>query len=362
MPPRKPFRLPKALKLRPLRRPEKVSHLRVLLWVIELTALAAAVEHFLIAPRLPSAIEDLPPVIRPATAQHPGRSVPSPKRPPAVPTGLREVTDAQLPSLEGLAPGSELAQATQLSAAMTLSLPVEVVNTFDMHFRLVPAGTFLQGSPEDEPHRWEGEALHVSVIQRPFYMGKHEVTQRQWRAVMATDPSHFKGDLRPVEEVSWYDGQRFVNTLSELEGVPGGTYRLPTEAEWEYACRGGTTAAYCFGRDPGRLGDFADFELNNHEMTNEVGRRWPNAYGLHDMHGNVWEWCLDRFRPYSDGDDLGLADEQWRSLRGGNWRDPAENCRSANRCRLPPASHGNLLGLRVVREIRERARQEPSGQ
>ena len=267
--------------------------------------------------------------------------------------GLREVSNAQLPSLDGLAPGSTLAQETQLSAAAALSLPVEAVNTVGMRFRLVPAGTFLQGSPEGEPNRWEGEAQHVSVIRRPFYMGKHEVTQAQWRAVMGTAPSHFRGDLRPVEEVSWYDCQHFVNALSALEGAPRGAYRLATEAEWEYACRAGTTAAYCFGEDAGRLGDFADFELNNHEMTNEVGRRWPNAYGLHDMHGNVWEWCLDRFRSYTDADDLGLADDQWRSLRGGNWRDPPENCRSANRCRLPPASNGNLLGLRVVREISE---------
>ena len=359
MAPRKRIHLPNAVRSGPPRKREKVSRIRVLLWVIELTVLAAAVEHFLITPMLRPGPEDLPPVILPASARPPGRPVPPLEGETAPLAELREVSDALLPSVEGLAPGSALAQEAQLSAAAELSLPVEVVNPVGMHFRLVPAGTFLQGSPEGEPHRWEGETQHPSVIHRPFYMGRHEVTQAQWRAVVGTAPSHFRGDLRPVEEVTWYDCQRFVNALCELEGADRGTYRLPTEAEWEYACRAGTTAAYCFGGDAGRLGDFADFELNNHEMTNEVGRRWPNAYGLHDMHGNVWEWCLDRFRSYTGADDLGLADEQWRSLRGGNWRDPAENCRSANRCRLPPASHGNLLGLRVVREIGTSAPRAP---
>jgi len=231
------------------------------------------------------------------------------------------------------------------------ALPVEIENSIGIRFRLIPAGTFALGSPENETGRWEGEAQHIVSVSRPFYLGTYEVTQGQWDAVMPTNPSRFRGRNRPVEEVSWYDCQRFVIALCEKEGVPVGTYRLPTEAEWEYACRAGTTTAYHFGNGSKGLGAFADYAGNNDLETNVVGRRRPNAYGLHDMHGNVWEWCQDLFRAYPGAPPIDPLHREWRMLRGGNWHEGALACRSANRCRLPPLSVGNILGFRVFRRI-----------
>ena len=274
---------------------------------------------------------------------------------------LVEVTPAHFAYLEGLAPGSDAARGAQEFISRQFALPIEVENTVGMRFRLVPPGTYLMGSLEDEQGRWAGEAQHVVSLSQPFYMGQFEVTQAQWDAVMQEagaapggNPSHFRGAEHPVEEVTWYDCQRFTVALCEKEGLVAGTYRLPTEREWEYACRAGTIVAYCFGDDPARLGAYADYADNNYQGTNAVGRRLPNAYGLYDMHGNVWEWCLDRFVAYKGRKpEEDVSEVDWRVIRGGNWHDVAKNCRSANRCRLPPASHGNLLGFRLLRVLTE---------
>ena len=178
----------------------------------------------------------------------------------------------------------------QKSVSREKELPIEIENSIGMRFRLVPSGSCLIGSPEGEKGRGTIEGRHVPLFPEEFYMGKFEVTQTEWKAVMGTDsPAGFKGEKRPVEEVTWHDCQRFVNKLCELEGVPLNTYCLPTEAEWEYACRGGTDTAFCFGNKVEQLAQWADYAGNNSRQTVDVGKRRPNSLGLYDMHGNVWE-------------------------------------------------------------------------
>lgn len=269
--------------------------------------------------------------------------------------GLSEVADASLSLLDGLSPGATVAQAAQVEVSADRCLPVEVVNSAGMHFRLIPNGTYLMGSPDTEPGRMPAEVQHVRGIKTPFYMGKWEVTQSQWDTVMGEDrnPSGFRHPRRPVEEVTWYDCQRFVLALSEKEGLPRWTYRLPSEAEWEYACRAGSTQAYHYGNAPARLEEFDFFNVNSYGRTQFCGQKRANAYGLHDTHGNVWEWCRNMYKEYPGPE---LASEQrgeWRGIRGGNFYVGAADCRCAMRSSLPPDSHGNVLGFRVVRIIPE---------
>lgn len=334
------------------RRP-RFGRRRLAIWAVELLVLAVVFEIFVWQPWRARSVahqdsrrglpigEALPPLA--ATA-----------RPLA---GLQEVSPSFLAALDGLGTGAALAAATQRQVSEELGLPVEVENSLGMRFRLIPNGTFLMGSPADEPGRWEGEFQHVREIPAPFYMGKWEVTQAQWEAVMGpgSHKSGFKGARRPVEEVSWYDCQRFVVKLNEREGLPKWTYRLPSEAEWEYACRAGADTAYHFGGSPNRLAAFDFFEDNSNGRTQAAGLKRPNAFGLHDMHGNVWEWCRDIFDSYPGSP---LADDtggQCRSIRGGNWYVRAPDCRAAERTRLTPTSHGNMLGLRIMRVIPELA-------
>ena len=326
------------------------SRLRILIWVVELTILLAVAEHYLVRPLLRKASPELPAATTPPSPLRGPKTEPLGERARKL-HGLHEVVPTFLAHLEGLAEGSRSAQQTQQMVSAKQNLPLEVENTVGMRFRLIPDGTSLMGSAVEEKKRWEGEEQHVAMIRHPFYFGKHEVTQAQWQTVMGSNPSYFHGPDRPVEEVTWYDCQKFCIALCKMENVPLNTYRLPTESEWEYACRAGTTTAYYFGDDRARLGDYAEYAGNNDHATSPVGQRLPNAYGLYNMHGNVWEWCLNLFKLYDGSDPDDLSKGEWRVLRGGNWHDPAENCRSANRCRLPPASHGNLLGLRVVRAI-----------
>jgi formylglycine-generating enzyme required for sulfatase activity len=249
-------------------------------------------------------------------------------------------------------------RSAQESFSLEACLPVEVENTIGIRLRLVPPGTAVLGSPPTEASRGDGEQPHVFVAPAPFYLGACEVTQGEWGRCLPANPSHYGGPRRPVEEVTWYDCQRFLGALCQAEGVPEGTYRLPTEEEWEYACRAGTATAYCSGDDPLGLDAFATHGDNGGDGTTDVGLKRPNALGLFDLHGNVWEWCQDRFRPYP-GDDR-PADpgrDGWRCLRGGNWYVPRPDCRSAERGHLPPTSKGNMLGFRVLRTI---APAEPS--
>jgi formylglycine-generating enzyme required for sulfatase activity len=221
-------------------------------------------------------------------------------------------------------------------------------------------GTFTLGSPDTEQDREADEGPQTQVtISQGFWMAKYEVTQEQYQAVIETNPSYFTGDNnRPVETVSWIDATNYCAALTARERsagrLPAGyEYRLPTEAEWEYACRAGTATRFSYGDDPdyGQLGDYAWYFVNSGAATHAVGAKQLNAWGLYDMHGNVWEWCLDWYGPYPGGS---VTDPRWpqsgiyRVIRGGSWDLDASACRSAFRHSLYPASRQSYFGFRVV--------------
>lgn len=172
----------------------------------------------------------------------------------------------------------------------------EKVKSLDMNFKLIKAGTFMMGSPKDENNRFEDETQHEVTIDKDFEMQTSPVTQEQWEGIMGNNPSYFKGKDLPVETVSWDDVQEFIKKLNDKND--GYTYRLPTEAEWEFAARGGTTTAYSFGDDPSQSSDYAWFSKNSEGTTHPVGMKKPNPFGLYDMHGNVWEWVQDEYKEY----------------------------------------------------------------
>jgi formylglycine-generating enzyme required for sulfatase activity len=217
-----------------------------------------------------------------------------------------------------------------------------------MDFVLIPAGTFKMGSDTGDS---DEKPVHEVRLSKAFYLGKHEVTQGQWQAVMGSNPSYFKGEATlPVEQVSWEDVQEFLRKLNAKEG--GTKYRLPTEAEWEYAARAGSTTAYSFGNDERQLGDYAWYFANSGSKTHPVGQKKPNAWGLYDMHGNVWEWVQDWYGPYSAGsavDPAGPSSGSRRVFRGGSWIFDARLCRSAYRYRVTPGSRIHYLGVRLLR-------------
>ena len=215
---------------------------------------------------------------------------------------------------------------------------------------LIPAGEFMMGSPDFDKDAVDSEKpQHRVRITKPFYLGKYLVTQEQWQAVMGNNPSNFKGPKNPVEAVSWDDCQKFLEKLNKK--VSGGKFRLPTEAQWEYACRAGSATRYCFGDAESRLGEFAWYAQNSNFKTHPVGEKKPNAWGLYDMHGNVWEWCADWYGSgYGNSlveDPTGPASGSGRALRGGSWRDDTADCRSAARGHYAPGRGFHLLGLRV---------------
>jgi len=219
---------------------------------------------------------------------------------------------------------------------------------------VIPAGTFLMGSKADPfaavpPHTDEQPQHGVSV--RSFSMGKFEITQEQWYAVMGTTPSNFKGRTLPVEMVSWNDTQEFVQKLIQKTGK---RYRLPTEAEWEYAARAGTQTAYSFGDDASQLGRYASFFANSLQ-SRPVGEKLPNSFGLHDMHGNVWEWTQDCWNiSYNGAPADGSAWQSGRCLqrvlRGGSYGSNHHNLRSAFRINMNASNGDSLSGFRVARD------------
>jgi formylglycine-generating enzyme required for sulfatase activity len=183
--------------------------------------------------------------------------------------------------------------------------------------------------------------IHRVRITQPFEIGKYEVTQREWQTVMGTNPSSFKGAERPVENVSWEDCQRFIARLNQRGD--GYCYRLPTEAEWEYACRAGSSGDYA-----GNLDEMGWYASSAGSKTHNIGQKKPNAWGLHDMHGNVWEWCQDWYGRYPSEATTDPAGSN-RVVRGGGWRNSAENCRASARFQGAPSAHGYNLGFRLVR-------------
>ena len=227
-------------------------------------------------------------------------------------------------------------------------------NSIGMKFTLVPAGEFMMGSEE---YDWE-KPVHKVKINKPFYLGTYPVTQREWKAVMgkkavSNNPSYFKGDDLPVESILWGDVQEFIRKLNEKEGTD--KYRLPSEAEWEYACRAGTTTKYSFGDSESELGDYAWYDKNSGSKTHPVGKKKPNPYGLYGMHGNVWEWVQDRWHGNydgapADGSVWESGDGAARVIRGGSWSNPAEICRHSLRSSRGPGIRDRNLGFRLLEE------------
>ena len=247
----------------------------------------------------------------------------------------------------------------QTPAAETEGKPKEVVNRIGMKLLLIPAGTFTMGSPASEKDRDDDETQHEVTLSKPFYMGRTEVTQGQWKKVMGTEPWKGKslveeGDDYPAVYISWDDAVAFCRKLSDMEGR---TYRLPTEAEWEYACRGGTKAAFSFGGDEADVGKYAWFDGNaweiNEKYAHRVKQKRPNPFGLHDMHGNVWEWCSDWYDDYPSTplrDPQGPDSGSFRVLRGGSWSSVPSSVRCAYRNDFTPEYRYDFFGFRLVLE------------
>ena len=231
---------------------------------------------------------------------------------------------------------------------------------------LIPGGTFIMGDPD------EVDAFFHEVVVSSFLMDKQLVTQEQFEKLMGANPSRWKGNRNPVEQVRWSDAVKYCNRRSEVEGLKpcydletlrcnfeANGYRLPTEAEWECACRAGTTTAYFFGDSPARLSDYAWFDKNAGGHPRPVGQKRPNPWGLEDIVGNVWEWCHDYYevdyyttgpRDNPHGPDQGAN----KVLRGGAWRFSAENCRSGYRYNEDPGQADvcfgyDIYGFRCVR-------------
>lgn len=230
----------------------------------------------------------------------------------------------------------------------------------DRHFRMefvpIPAGRFLMGSPYIEGRRLEELPVH-EVHLESFSMGRYQVTQEQWQAVMGTNPSKFRGAKRPVEQVSWDDVQEFIRHLNRAAGRL--LFRLPSEAEWEYACRAGSKTVYCFGDDESRLGEYAWLDGNSGAKTHPVGRKKANTWGCHDMHGNVWEWCQDSsnyyYLPYKgyegapvDGTAWESGEYERRMVRGSSWKSGGASCRAACRLAHETSRRIDILGFRLV--------------
>ena len=229
-------------------------------------------------------------------------------------------------------------------------MAVDLGGGVEMEFVWIPPGTFMMGSPASEKGRGADEGpVRKVTISKGFWMGKYEVTQEEWEAVMGNNPSHFKGGRHPVETVSWNDATAFCRALSQKTGK---AVRLPTEAEWEYACRAGTTTVYHSGDDEKDLAKAGWDKGNSGGRTHPVGKKEPNAWGLHDMHGNVWEWCADRDGKYPSGpvtDPTGANTGTCRVFRGGSWCSYAFCCRAAFRNSYYPDGVYNSIGFRVAR-------------
>ena len=241
---------------------------------------------------------------------------------------------------------------------------LEITNSIGMKLVLIPRGTFMMGSPDSENEfyqdEFQDELQHEVTITRDFYLGVFPVTQSQYKTLISKNPSYFQGakvDMQnadlPVEKVSWDEAIEFCKKLSDLpeEKKADRVYRLPTEAQWEYACRAGSKTAYSFGESSQSLGDYAWFDENSKRQTHPVGLKKPNAWGLYDMHGNVGEWCSDRYGKYPKGsviDPTGPKEGSGRVLRGGSWDGGDADCRSAFRDGDFPSGRDRSSGFRVA--------------
>jgi formylglycine-generating enzyme required for sulfatase activity len=234
--------------------------------------------------------------------------------------------------------------------------PKNFTNSIGMKFVWIPPGNFMMGSPKGEKGMLLPETQHKVTLTKGFYMGVYAVTQEEWKEIMGKTPSYFKGEKNlPVEQVFWDDCQEFIKKLREKDKKP---YRLPTEAEWEYACRAGTTTPFHFGEtiSTEQANYNGDFSYGNGKKGVDRGKTTPvgsfpaNAFGLYDMHGNVFQWCQDWLGDYPQKD---VVDPQGpdagkdRVLRGGSWFYPPEFCRSAFRIGDSPGTAKSKIGFRV---------------
>jgi len=284
--------------------------------------------------------------------------------PVAKPEGAQAPATASLTSREGL----------EGEADRRVAAPGEVVtNSLGMKLTLVPSGRFPMGSLSSDAYACKNEhPQHRVLLTEPFYLGVYPVTQQEYESVAGSNPSKFKGSLRPVENVSWFDAVRFCNVLSEDEDLPlyyaieeetvtivgGHGYRLPTEAEWEYACRAGTTTPWSFGNEPSDLDRYA-WCRGSGNNTRPVGGKEPNAWGLFDMHGNVWNWCWDwleddYYQRSAAESPLGPSSGRRRVLRGGSFGDTARYVRSAVRYGVEPQCSDEFIGFRIARSTQGR--------
>ncbi|MGD0900612.1 MAG: SUMF1/EgtB/PvdO family nonheme iron enzyme, partial [Thermoguttaceae bacterium] len=295
----------------------------------------------------------------------PGTAYSAPSTPPLAPIPNPK-SKIQNPKSEtpppAVAPFDEKqAKEHQAAWAKHLGLPVEITNSIGMKLVLIPPGEFMMGVPNSYAVNrrfaldpvWGEKPQHPVRITRPFYLGKYKVTQEEWEAVLGkgNNPSQFKGPKNPVEQVSWDDCQQFLKKLSEMAGDPRGSYRLPTEAQWEYACRAGSTGDWCFGSNEAELEDYAWYRQNSRGNTHPVGQKKPNGWRLYDMHGNVYEWCADwhdadYYKASPGSDPTGPLSGSGRVTRGGGWDSPFWWCRSWKRNTISPAGDRHL-GLRV---------------
>ena len=242
-----------------------------------------------------------------------------------------------------------------------MTIPLSDTVSLDMIW--IEPGTFIMGSPTDELGRDSDETQHQVTLTQGYWLGRYEVTQAQYEAVMEKNPSKFKGADLPVEKVSWYNAMDFCAKLTDIERAAGRLpegyeYTLPTEAQWEYACRAGTTTALNSGMNLSdknkcpEMDEVGWYEYNSDSTTHPVGQKMPNAWGLYDMHGNVFEWCLDWHGSYPSSavtDPKGSSSGSYRVLRGGNWNFNAYSCRSAYRFDSTPSDFNrNYYGFRVA--------------
>ncbi len=236
---------------------------------------------------------------------------------------------------------------TPVSNGDNISIPVK--DGISIEMVRVEVGTFVMGTASEMNESYEDERpTHQVTLTNNYYIGKYEVTQALWKAVMGNNPSNFKGDNLPVENVSWKDCQEF---LSKLNNTTGKTFRLPTEAEWEYAARGGKKSRGYQYSGSSNLSDVAWYEDNSGNKTHDVGSKQANELGIYDMSGNVWEWCQDKYGKYSSSSQTnptGANSGSKRVIRGGSWEIIDWGCRSSCRIGSTPDDRGSGLGLRLV--------------
>jgi formylglycine-generating enzyme required for sulfatase activity len=237
--------------------------------------------------------------------------------------------------------------ASGQNAAFPKEVRIDIGRGIKMEFVLIPAGSFLMG---DEKGTDREKPVRKVTLNRPFYLGKYEVTREQFNAVMKTEAGKIDKPNHPVDFARWEICREFLSRLNQQN--PGKVFRLPTEAEWEYAARAGTASRYWFGNDEKSLSDYAWFGELAGGAAHPVGQKKPNPWGLHDMYGNVWEWCQDFYGFYEGKDQMdpsGPTTGTQHVFRGGAWNSPPDRCRSASRDSFPAAAF--VLGFRLAMPV-----------